>query len=350
MAQTSLPVVITPATFQQNVVDTAGTAGHDDDHLDLHRRYNETLSVTDHGAVGDNVADDTVAIQAAIDAASAGDAIFFPSGIYKVTATLTLPTDSLTLFGANVRNTQINGVGNFDVLQSSTQAVTARFDTHITNLRFVSDFNGGQVLDLTDCRETQLSRVWIDAGGTLARGISIFASSGIDVTNNFIENVYISGAGTSIDIATRGNHTIIVGGRLQPDNGVGIQISSANNISIFGTAIEFPGTVSIGVEVQNLADGVAIIGGRFESMATAIELDSGSDNIFIAGNFYSSNTTRLVNNSTGRLVDFDNTQQVYTPTNVTTDRSFDADTVLIAELADVVGTLIADLQTVGIVT
>jgi len=36
---------------------------------------------------------------------------------------------------------------------------------------------------------------------------------------------------------------------------------------------------------------------------------------------------------------------VYTPTNVVTDRSYDADTVLVAELADVVGTLIADLQT-----
>ncbi len=39
----------------------------------------------------------------------------------------------------------------------------------------------------------------------------------------------------------------------------------------------------------------------------------------------------------------------YTATNVTTDRSYDADTVLVAELADVVGTLIADLRTLGIV-
>ena len=38
----------------------------------------------------------------------------------------------------------------------------------------------------------------------------------------------------------------------------------------------------------------------------------------------------------------------YTPTNVSTDRSYDADTVAIAELADVVGTLIADLQTYGL--
>jgi hypothetical protein len=38
----------------------------------------------------------------------------------------------------------------------------------------------------------------------------------------------------------------------------------------------------------------------------------------------------------------------YTPTNVTPDRSYDADTVAVAELADVVGTLIADLQTLGL--
>lgn len=38
----------------------------------------------------------------------------------------------------------------------------------------------------------------------------------------------------------------------------------------------------------------------------------------------------------------------YTPSNVSADRAFDADTVLVAELADVVGTLIADLQSIGL--
>ena len=37
-------------------------------------------------------------------------------------------------------------------------------------------------------------------------------------------------------------------------------------------------------------------------------------------------------------------KRVYAASNVTTDRTFDADTVLIAELADIVGTLIADLR------
>lgn len=42
------------------------------------------------------------------------------------------------------------------------------------------------------------------------------------------------------------------------------------------------------------------------------------------------------------------TTQTYTPSNVTTDRSFDANSTSTAELADVLGTLIADLQAQGI--
>ncbi len=40
----------------------------------------------------------------------------------------------------------------------------------------------------------------------------------------------------------------------------------------------------------------------------------------------------------------------YTPTNVTDTRSYDADSTSTAELADVLGTLIADLQAKGIIS
>lgn len=50
-------------------------------------------------------------------------------------------------------------------------------------------------------------------------------------------------------------------------------------------------------------------------------------------------------------VRFDSTgaKQTYTPTNVVTNRSFDADTVVLSDLADIVGTLIADLQTLELI-
>lgn len=41
--------------------------------------------------------------------------------------------------------------------------------------------------------------------------------------------------------------------------------------------------------------------------------------------------------------------QTYTPTNVTTDRVFDANATSLDELSDVLGTLIADLKTAGVI-
>ena len=55
-------------------------------------KLRETVSVRDFGALGDGIADDTAAIQAAINAtlSGAGGAILFPSGTYKITAKLTI--------------------------------------------------------------------------------------------------------------------------------------------------------------------------------------------------------------------------------------------------------------------
>jgi len=58
---------------------------------DIRDKLRETISVKDFGAVGDGVADDTVAIQAAFDAANAAapkKVVLFPAGDYKITSTV----------------------------------------------------------------------------------------------------------------------------------------------------------------------------------------------------------------------------------------------------------------------
>lgn len=68
------------------------------------------------------------------------------------------------------------------------------------------------------------------------------------------------------------------------------------------------------------------------------------------------NTVRVNSLTASRLVKTDGSKNLtslspssaYTPTNVTTDRSYDANATKVDELADVLGTLIADLQTAGI--
>lgn len=57
----------------------------------IQNRLRDTISVKDYGAVGDGVADDTAAIQAAITAANNSAFVFFPSGNYKVIGTLNMP-------------------------------------------------------------------------------------------------------------------------------------------------------------------------------------------------------------------------------------------------------------------
>lgn len=63
-------------------------------------KLKDVLSVKDFGAVGDGIADDTAAIQAAIDAAKGDRQVFIPAGTYLVTDTLNLYKGS-SLHGIN---------------------------------------------------------------------------------------------------------------------------------------------------------------------------------------------------------------------------------------------------------
>jgi hypothetical protein len=63
----------------------------------IFEKLSDIISVKDFGAIGDGATDDTVAIQAAID--SGNSAIFFPSGTYLVSDTLTISQSQFTLYG-----------------------------------------------------------------------------------------------------------------------------------------------------------------------------------------------------------------------------------------------------------
>lgn len=70
---------------------------------ELQIALNDAVNVKDFGAVGDDVADDTVAIQAAIDyGAPLGKAIFFPSGVYRTTQTVGFTKADAQQFGLRI--------------------------------------------------------------------------------------------------------------------------------------------------------------------------------------------------------------------------------------------------------
>jgi hypothetical protein len=69
----------------------------------IQAKFREYVSVTDYGAVGDGIVDDTAAIQLAINS-SAGQALLFPKGNYKITAALSIITSGITLVGEQFGN------------------------------------------------------------------------------------------------------------------------------------------------------------------------------------------------------------------------------------------------------
>lgn len=74
-------------------------------------KLRETVSAKDFGAVGDGVADDTAAIQAALNT---GKAVFLPVGVYKLTAPVTLSTVGQRLYGESSHTTYLTGGVNHD--------------------------------------------------------------------------------------------------------------------------------------------------------------------------------------------------------------------------------------------
>jgi hypothetical protein len=88
-------------------------------------KLDESVSVKDFGAVGDGVTDDTVAIQAAIDAA-AGRPVYVPAGTYVITSTIDMESAATSTFnqgpqiigdgiGKTIFDNQVSSAPMFDV-------------------------------------------------------------------------------------------------------------------------------------------------------------------------------------------------------------------------------------------
>jgi parallel beta-helix repeat protein len=105
-----------------------------------------------YGAVGDGIADDTTAIQAAFTAAAllvSGGIVFFPAGIYKITTKITISNTPIMVLGAGidvsviVNKNDTNGIFDYD-----TNDVKDAFN--IENITLATDqIGGGDAINCT---------------------------------------------------------------------------------------------------------------------------------------------------------------------------------------------------------
>ena len=125
--------------------------------MSVQDKLRETVSVKDFGAVGDGVTDDTAAIQAALDYQQAatvtntsttgqtmgrGPVVFFPEGVYLISATLNIKSAYAWLLGEQA---VLKKAGSFTGTAGLQMAGNA-WRIHIESIQF-SDFAVGLYLD-----------------------------------------------------------------------------------------------------------------------------------------------------------------------------------------------------------
>jgi hypothetical protein len=197
-------------------------------------RWGEIKNVMDFGAVGDGVANDTTAIQAAATAA-AGSVLVFPepSANYRITATIILPSNITVLGYGRPRIVQATaGGGVFAVTVLSYSNITISdlilegpgsatiIDGSAEKGAIWIDGNGGTASDVrvTDCEVfgfyngiavMHTDRVWLERNNVhqfLLYGCLLSRSAEFHVKNNTIHECDQAGAAVSYGIMATGDN------------------------------------------------------------------------------------------------------------------------------------------------
>lgn len=239
-----------------------------------------TFNVRDgYGAIGDGIADDSLAVQAAInDAQLFGGTVFFPAGTYLIGQTVTISTGNILL----------SGVGFQSVLRikAGTQA---------------------NALLLSGCSNVQIRNLSIDGNmANVDTGGAIYATictiRAVNVTNLIIENCYLTNGyygglilETCTDVLIRNNRCVA-----NRDNGIFVHLNNTN-VTIIGNHVSgstFSGIQAVHSNYINVIGNVAYNNGPAPS--------SEGDGIGFEGCLYSSivGNTIYGNSTQGIKVDY----------------------------------------------
>jgi len=167
-------------------------------------RWGEIKNVKDYGAVGNGVANDTVAIQAAITAA-AGGTVFFPSGTYIVGNLGGLNGAGMTFTGTSEYKAILEAESGLtgSIFQNTNRASGSSAYHKFSNLRF--DLNGENctAIDLGSCNNSIVEHCWFGGGTNLATavgtGVLFDAPLRSGAYNNLVTNCHFRYLNVGVD-------------------------------------------------------------------------------------------------------------------------------------------------------
>lgn len=241
----------------------------------------EVANVKEFGAKGDGVTDDTTAIQAAINAilaTSNGGIVYFPPGLYLVSSTLTVTTDSsgvrgIILLGAGMISSVLKCTANATCVNVTNPTFGYGFGMHDLGLRGPNafalpyDLSTGLVLN-------KLQHPWSVSRSQMiyfATGVTVSTSSDIGVFSEMrvgYNDVGMSFTGTNSDFV-RVSDSII------NNNSTRQLYIAAKRVQISNTQISM-GLDQEGIRIEKVADdpiSVEIYSNDFEA-TTGTTVDS----------------------------------------------------------------------------
>lgn len=236
-------------------------------HPALHNGYID--AVGHFGAVGDNSADDTTAVQNAITAAANG-IVYFPPGTYKITSPIAFGSRTKILGSGD--GTRFNYTGSGKAFAQSNPG-TRIYNVMMADFTLIGTSSGTHGIEWDSVTDGTLRNVSV-TGFTSGVGIRIHSpTAGYSVTNR-LDDVIITSCTTGLQISgTACNAQRVTGGKISSCTSRGIEVSYANDNTFLGIDMEANGTA---IYLTDPAVGATqwnrILACRFEGNTTDVNI------------------------------------------------------------------------------
>jgi parallel beta-helix repeat protein len=220
------------------------------------------LCVTDKGAAGTGLVDDTAAIQAAIDAVelAGGGTVLLPLGTFLVSSSLVMDSANVTLAG----------LGRGSIIKSVTNDEIVRGDN--TSKLVIRDL---QILGDADVLKTlQRGIQWVNVTDSLIQNVYV-KNAGYDgilllsgcvgniVANNRVEGCQDDGINIGGDPTTASTGNIVIGNRVTGCVNTGIHISDGSSLTL-ATGNSISGC-NVGIDTHQDAGNIGLGMNRIEA-------------------------------------------------------------------------------------